>query len=197
LTLKELTWELAERGFHDVPQTRREAFVNRSYQRICGSQAWGFLETQAVGSSPLVVADVRAVLQVIDTTNNSVLTWADPRDVRDADPSLVETGLPTVWYLRDATITTWPTTSVSLLVRYIHAPNPLGASETPLTPTRFDNVIVEGAICEALKAKGDYQNASACEQMFQMGLIEMRNELLIEHFDVGASIGVTDHSTDW
>ena len=89
MTFEELLYAFYDRGFSDVEAylPRAKRWLNQSYQSICETYPWPFLEKNATGPVPLELADMRAVLSVsngLDYIDRRSLTrrpgarWAAP-----------------------------------------------------------------------------------------------------------------------
>lgn len=190
--------EVAARGFDFDSATRLNFWINDAYARICEREAWPFLETTASGPAPLSVADLRAVVSVVDSTNAAVLFPEDYRTLRDLDPTLIATGVPQSWYLSSPTVlATYPTSTTALSVRYIKVPAELSAgSDVPVIPTRFHYAIVEGAVAHAYRDSDNAEMAQNCDERFEAAIDRMADSLLAVNYDYPMS-SVVMGSTDW
>jgi hypothetical protein len=52
---------------------RAKRWINDSYNEICQTADWPFLETSVTASNPQTIADARKILTVHDATNHLVL----------------------------------------------------------------------------------------------------------------------------
>lgn len=198
MTLAELRTEVEERGFNHKSSARINLWINRAYKRICTRYPWFFLETTTTGSSPLTISDLRSVLSVVDTTNDSPLYYEDFRTIRDWDPELSANGAPSCWYLSAPTvIATYPTQAVDLSVRYVKAASDLSAdADEPLIPEDFHYVIVDGAVGFAYRDSDNFDAAAAVDAEFEKGLQEMVDVLLTPNLDTSPTT-ILWGSTDW
>lgn len=182
LTLADLQTEFAARGasrLESSGNTRKNYFLNKAANDIYERQSWPFLETTATGSSPLTISDVRQILSVTDSTNDAPLYPIDRRNVSFADPTIDDTGSPTNWYLEDSVLTTWPTTSVSLSVRYIKVPAEMAnAGDEPAMPNRYRLLIVDGAMLEAYKDADAFDADGALRNDYEEGIRRMTATLI-------------------
>lgn len=201
MDLSALRTEVTARGFDFDSATRIDRWINTAYQRICERQAWPFLESEATGSSPLLISDLRAVLSIVDTTTNGLIEYEDIRDIRERDPAYASTtGTPTSWYLNGSALTVYPAnTTDSLLVRYLKVPTDLSADDDePLIPDRFRYVIVDGAVVYAYRDTDNYDAAGATADIFEQGIAEMAMSLLVSNYDTPTQIASGYmSSTDW
>lgn len=203
MDLTALRAEFLARGFNDFEasgvNTRKDYYLNKAYHRINEREAWAYLETTSTGSSPLTISDLRAVLAVGDTTNNNPLGFSDIRDLLDLDPSLTATGSPYCWYQSSSTVIgAYPTTSVTLKVRYLKVPTDLSAGvDIPIFPARYHLAIVEGACAMAFRARNNLDMASACKDAYEEMVLEMGDSLNVVNFDGAREMVITDASTDW
>lgn len=178
--------EVKARGFDYLTDTRVGQFVNTSYQELCELMSWPFLETTITGSPPLAITDVRAVLSVTDTTNKTTLAPVDRRNMERIDPTLDEAGQPCAWWLENTTLSVWPTATpnISLSVRYLKVPVDLVATgDTPVVPTRFHDIIVDGAVLRAQKDNDDYGAAQTTQALWQQGVDRMVASLMNRALD--------------
>lgn len=136
---------------------RAKRWINQSYLELCTRASWPFLKATTTGTAPLTIADLRAVLSVVDTTNVQQLFSVDRRWLMSVDPALTS-GTPTSYYLESATqIKVWPVQAVSLSVNYLKTPAQLSAGgDTPLVPDEWCDVIVDGAVLKAEKDNDQY-----------------------------------------
>ena len=180
MQLSDLRTEFVARGedfLDSTGTTRQDLFINTAYQRICEAFDWPWLYADATGASPLTIADMRTVLSVVDTTNNVKLTRFDRRDILDIDPAFTNNGNPTYWYRdSDTKIVSYPTAAVTLAVRYLKIPPTLSSpTDTPLVPTRWHGLIVDGAMVEAFKDSEDYNELQQLESVFEQRLSQMKS----------------------
>ena len=202
IDLAALRTEFLARGFNDyeasASNTRKDRLLNAAMHRICEREPWPFLITTTTGNSPLTISDLRAVLSVVDTTNRRQLDPEDIRTIREADPTLAVTGPPECWYQSAATIIgCWPTTVTALSVRYIKVAADLSLStDSPVIPTRYHEVIVDGACAMAYRARNNVEMAEACRTAFEEGILQMSDSLLGIQYDATMGI-VVSGSNDW
>lgn len=177
--------EVQARGFDDVTDARVNTWINAAYFRICDLEAWPFLEASTTGTAPLTISDFRAGLSIIDTTNDNPLVWADPRTIREDDPTLALTGTPAYWYMSGTSLKVYPAnTAASLNVSYLKVPEELdGDTDIPLIPTRYHYVLVDWVVLEAYKDSDNFEAYSNLRPIADEGLQQIRNALLIDHFD--------------
>jgi hypothetical protein len=199
VTFEELLNELYARGFNYLDQdaagqARAERWINEAYLELCDLRAWPFLLTTATGVSPLTISDVGKVLYVVDTTNETVLRPMDKRSLVDNDPALDDTGNPDSWYLDDETTLTVhpPDTSVSLSVRYARVPSELSDDDDePVVPSRFQYLIVDGAVIKAYKDSDNFLAASALRAEYERGIQAMETAMFHRNFSGPEFIVVT------
>lgn len=200
MNLTALQDEVKARVVDTASTTRLNYWINRAYHSFNEREAWGYLETTSTGASPLTISDLRAVLSVTDTTNKSVLSFEDFRNLNDDDPTLTATGQPYCWYQSAPTIIgCYPTTSVSLSVRYLKVPTDLSSgSDTPLIPTRYHYALVEGACAFAYRDSDAIDLAQSCQDAFDSAVIEASDALNFVNYDSVRDIVVpVGSSTDW
>jgi hypothetical protein len=170
----ELVQECIDRGYDYAKTSRIQGFVQRAYEEICSRYPWSFLEKDASGEAPLVIADVRQVLYVIDTTRKARLQGTDNRWLSNYYPDLATaTGLPAYWYLDGTTLLTYPTGTTQLSVRYIQTPETLADGDEPLIPAEWHYLIVDRAIVDCLKDDDEYEEARALLGDVEVGVRKM------------------------
>lgn len=157
--------------------TRTKELFNQSYLELAGEDDWPFLLTTASGAAPLAVADIRKVLNVVDTGTHQTL-WGRTEDELIYDNGeLTLTGVPLWYYLDDTTIRTYPSGG-TIRVRYYKVPAELvNDADEPVIPNRFRRLIVEGMVRVA-GAEDSPEAARAAEAERQQGLVSMRRDLL-------------------
>jgi hypothetical protein len=195
----EIRQELKDRGFDHAASTnnnRVDRWVNQSYQSICDSQQWAFLEADASGSAPLTVSDLRAVLSVVDSTQKRQLPWINRQTlIKQYDTDLTTTGTPTCWY-QDAqyVIDVYPAnTSDTISVHYLKIPTTLsGDTDEPVFDSRFHDVIVDGAVVRGYKDTDQWEAAQQAQAYFALELQRMSQALLSRHHDTTDFILMTD-----
>lgn len=142
---------------------RAKRWLNQAYLEACALEPWPFLETTATGPPPLAIADLGQVLAVLDTTNNVNLTHSDYSSLVVDYSNPTVTGTASFWYLTGGTTVNVmpPNTGISLSVRYFKVPTEMSnASDTPVIPTQYHDIIVLGAWRRGLlddSAAGDYE----------------------------------------
>lgn len=199
MNLTEIIQEVKDRGYDFDSDPRITNWVNRAYHRLCDRHPWAWLETTATGAAPLTIADLRAVYSVADTTSDEILTVEDIRTLREADPGLDQTGAPAVWYLSgENTISVWPVRADTLSVRYIKVPTDLSGSATPILPTRYHYLLVEGALYYAYRDSDEPEMAQNCKDEFEEGIAEMAVATLAPNYDsLMSTVVYYNSSTDW
>jgi hypothetical protein len=197
VNLSELRTEVFNRGFDylnsTAGQARVDRWLNQAYLEICELHPWPFLEQSATGSPPLEISDLRQVLYVLDTTNKFQLRGVDVRDVVDADPTLATNGQPECYYLVGNSVSVWPVASVTLQVRYLRVPSELSqATDTPVLPQRWHDLIVDLAVMKAMKDSDNYEAASFLRSEVDRGVATMVQSLLTRRYDAPERIVLTE-----
>lgn len=182
----ELQAEFAARGYDYLESARAERYINQSYKSICNRGAWPFLLTTTTGTAPLTISDLRAVLNVVDTTTNAKLYHADRRHlIESVDTSLTTTGTPAYWYQESRTVVSvYPAnTTDTLSVHYLKVPATLTGSDAHLIPDEFEDLIIDGAVIRALKDNDELDAAASLTQFYNESLREMMDALLSRAHD--------------
>ena len=197
-----LKTELAARGFDYLSDTRQGYFINRSYQEMAGSADYPWLESTASGTAPLAITDLRTVESVRNSSQSYRLWPLDRRNIMEFDDDLTTTGTPSYYYLTTgSTVAVYPTnTTDTIAVRYWKVPTALSsASDTPGFPTRFHDLIVDGAQGYAYLIDSD--NAEMGQTVlsaWREGRREMDQQLLVGQHDAPDDyVVITAGSEDW
>ena len=178
--------EVNARGYNHIDDTRLGRYVNQSYKSICNRAAWPFLLTTTTGTAPLTISDLRAVLNVVDTTTSAKLYHADRRHlIESVDTLLTTTGTPTYWYQEARTIIkVYPAnTTDTLSVHYLKVPATLTGTDAHLIPEEFEDLIIDGAVIRAYKDQGQLDTAASTQEFYNEGLREMQDALLSRAHD--------------
>ena len=182
-TLADLRTEFAARGFDYLAATRLNSYLNDAYLvDICEQENWPFLLATASGNMPLTISDLRTVESVIDGTNAYKLAPLDPRTITDDyDTDLTTAGTAYLYYPTSATaLAVYPTnTTATFRVRYWKVPPTLsGDSDTPIIPTRFHSLIVDGAVARAYEDSDEWDAAAIARDRFLQRLDVMRASVM-------------------
>jgi hypothetical protein len=82
-------------------------------------------------------------------------------------------------------------------VRYIkNAPDLDADADEPLLPDDYHYLIVDGAVGMAYRDSDNYDASQAVDAEFNLGIQEMQDEILNDHYDSGF-VMVTYGSSDW
>ena len=196
MTFKEIYEEVAARGFSDMlgepaGLIRLKRWVNFAYKELTDLAPWPFLELTKEGLAPLTIAELGHVLSVTDKTDDTVLVQTDRRTVVEEDPTLNETGVPQSWYRSGETqIAVYPANAAAtLIVRYLQNPADLAADgDTPVLPSRFHDVIVDGAVVRAYKNRDNFEAVKPLREEWERGVRQMIHALLKMGYDRDLSI---------
>lgn len=191
MTFKELQEEVWNSGFSDLQdggtqETRVKRWLNTAYGEIADYAAWPFLEATKEGKAPLTIEDIGHVLSVVDSTNENQLFPVDRRELISADPKLAETGSAVRWYVETETsLKVWPAdTSSTFIVRYLKVPVELKeATDKPIIPTRFHELIVRGALIRAYENRDGYEAGREQRADWERGMRQMVGALLAVNYD--------------
>ena len=180
-------------------EARVKRRINERYQDLMERfpSAWAYAD--ASGTAPLTLNDVSMVHTVLDSTNDVPLRHMDRRELQDRYPDLPDTGDPVWWYFDDwNTLNVYPAnTSVTIKVRYVAVPEDLtGDSDEPLSPSRWNNAIIEGATADLHRDNGDYDDATVCEARYEQIIAQIVTALAMREGGV-SFIQTTGASVDW
>jgi hypothetical protein len=205
VTFEELVSEVTNRGFDDLKdggaqETRVKRWVNQAYHELLDDSAWPFLEATQEGTAPLTISELGHVLSFTDKTDEAPLRYIDRRTVLKMDPALSIVGIAEVWYREgESSLKVWPAnTTATYVVRYLKTGADLSAaSDTPLVPTRFQDLIVDGAVVRAYKNRDNFEAAQAVRKEWERGLAQMRHALLKVNYDANVMIQRTGRWGDY
>jgi hypothetical protein len=169
--------EMRDRGVDYIDDDVRLTFwLNQAKNIFEDAFPFPWLEATASGVSPLVVSDLKDVLYVRDSTNDSELIGFPPQQIVVNGGDLTLTGTPECWWLDgENTITAWPvSTSVVVEVRYVkESPELAAGTDTPLIPARFHPTWVDLAMIRAYVDRDNYAAAQALQQMANFDLAQI------------------------
>lgn len=200
MNFQALQTEFYGRGFDylnqdTAGQTRAKRWLNQAYLELCDLHPWPFLHEDASGTAPLTITDLRAVLEVTDSTNDAKLRSIERSDLSDMFPDLPDSGSAEWYYLDDpTTLAVYPAdTSSTFSVRYVKVPAELsGDTDEPVVPARFHDLIVDGAALRAYKDSDNFDAASFMRGEFERGVGQMVWALLVRTLDRPGSIVEVD-----
>jgi hypothetical protein len=187
MTLAELTTEFLARGFDYLSTSRAESYLSDAYLvDVCDAEDWPFLEASKEGPAPLEIADLGHIEEVLDTTQAVKLQPLRRARVTDGiDTEVGTVGTPWLYYVTggDTVNVYQANTTDNLLVRYWKTPERLTSGATPIIPSRFHSLIVDGAVARAYEDSDDFELAQNAEEKFQRRLQKMREALLETQHD--------------
>lgn len=183
MNLAQLKLELHNRGFDNVNPLRQANYINWARAELDEAEMWPYRIATSTGAAPLTVADLGPVIQVTESTTNTVVLPAERNDLVEqfgAQSSWPTTGSQQFWYRDSSTIiAAYPATTTSISVRYFKIPADLTvATDSPLAPSRFHRTIVDIAAREAYRDRGDHDSAEKLEGQIERSLAAMRTSLL-------------------
>lgn len=163
-----------------------ESYGNEAYRRILGLTDWPFLETTndvsistgvRSGSLP---SDTATVLEVYDKTNDNRVEpegygghgW----NIADED----DTGTIELYRQTDTSLFVFPApdSSVTLEVTHTVYPGDLASGDSPVFPSQYHDLLLEGMMAMAYEDDGDLERADKHEQRFVRGIQRMRDALI-------------------
>lgn len=190
MNLEALRTRFLARGFEYLDAETANDFLNDAYLLdICEEESWGgewsFLEEVVEDEAPVTIADLRTIEYVIDVTQQTKL---DPmkraRITDDWNVDLTQTGNPSLYYVtQGTTVNVFPVASDTIQVRYWKVAPRLEGSGTPLLPTRYHSLIVDGAVARAYEESDDFELAQASRERFEQRLARMANVLGMPQHD--------------
>lgn len=193
--------EVKARGFDYLSDARCAVMLNNAKNALEDEFDWAWLETTATGTAPLTISDLKQVLSVVDTTNQTKLSGLDARDISDWDAIVTTAGTPEAWWLDGTTtLRVYPTsTSVQLSVRYVKtSPELSGGTDTPLIPVRYHAVWLDYAVVEAYKDADRFGEASGLlGHIKQFRVPQMIEQYAVRNRANPGYAAVTWASDDW
>jgi hypothetical protein len=187
MNLEQIRAEVQDRGYNYLPTSRIDLWIKQTYEWVCSVQPWPFLEATIAGAAPLDIPDLSQILYVAGP--NTGLDGADLRDILDADPALTETGTATNWYLEGNTVKIWPAEAgVAISVRYIKQPPALTDLDSPLLPSAYHEILVDGAVLRGLKDNDEYDTAQALQAVIDMQVEGMKVAILNRNYQNPTSL---------
>jgi hypothetical protein len=185
VNLPELTTAFLARGFDYMSTGEAELLINDAYLvDIATVENWPFLEAQRETTAPVTIENLETIELVVDMTQGVKLHPLDLRNLTDDYPLRQETGTPSFYYVAEGVMNVYPVnTTDTLLVRYRAAPTALTGNATPIIPTRFHSLIIDGAVARAYEGSDDYELAQSAATTFQSRLQRMREVLLEQYRD--------------
>lgn len=182
MDLQTMRTEVQARGFSHVTSTYIDRWINLTMQDVNNRYPWPYLETSTSGASPVTVSDLGHVLTVNDITDRIPLQWRDIRILKEYSPALSDTGNPRFWY-RDGTasnvIRTYPVNANTIEIRYHKTAADLAADgSSPLMPTAFHYILVEGACMRAYRRANELAAAADAAGEVEVGISKMAALLL-------------------
>lgn len=185
MSLTTLLTEFYSYGFNYLDDsgagaTRATAFINSAYQELCNDSDWPFLEANATGTSTVTLTDLRKVESVVNTTTSDTLQQTDRRTLTNAYGVLTATGTPTFWYLTTGSVVKSYPVGGTLSVNYWKVPTDLSSgSDVPVVPSRYQDLIVLGAVRRALVDDQDGPDYQQVQAEYAQRLGSMRADLLL------------------
>lgn len=202
MTFAELTQELSDRGFAHLDATRRGRFVNWACSRLDRMARWPYREMSATGSPPLAIADLGVIEMVINAGTNLAIPPANWQNLVESYGDLSVAGAPLFYYLAQpgggsTEVATFPVGASDLIsVQYWKVTSELsGASDEPLSPSDFHDLIVDMACQYGYRDAGDWASADALQPAINERKAEMLAELLVRQAQ-GADIFVAPIGDD-
>jgi len=205
MTLEELMSEVYGRGFDDLrgnatEEARVKRWLNYAQREIADYAPWPFLEANKESTAPITFTDLGHVLSVTDLAHDEQLTYADRRELIGYDPNLSAVGAAERWYMEgEGTLKVYPAdTSSKFLVRYVKVVTDLSAaSDTPIIPTNYQELIVEGAVIRAYRNRDNYDAAKLVREEWRLGMELMNKALVKRNMDVERKVLRTGWPQDY
>lgn len=177
LTFATAQTELSDRGFSRLSATRLGYLINQARADLDNLYLWPYRLTTATGTSPLTIADLGTIEEVLDTANASrPLDFMPRRNLLNDYGTLTTTGSPWYFYIDNGVVRTFPVGG-TLSVRYYKRTPDLTGVQVPSAPSDYHMLIVDLAEREAHAGKTDYAGAEALEVRIQRKIAQMVNDL--------------------
>jgi hypothetical protein len=168
-------------GGNDAFDSYYGGWINRGYmQLVTGDRIWGIkrslyfpeLETDADKTTTASVAyvakptDCLNVIEIYDTTNNTLLNWMSWSDYVSRTDRTVNTGKPILWTRRGDSIYVYPTpdATYTLKVYYRKIPAVLTGAAVTAIGQEWDDIILDMADYNARMWAGEYDKAKIMKE---------------------------------
>lgn len=200
MNLADARAELAARGFDYLLPGRMNIMLNDARNAFEDVYPFPWLEAAVTGTAPLTIADLKHVLFVQDTTNDTELLGLPVQQIAQLGDDLALPGLPTHWWLDGlTTLNVWPvSTSAQLLVRYVkESPELAGDLDTPLIPVRYHNTWVDLAVVRAYLDSDNFAAASALQQIANNDLAQISQRYATRNGQNPGYQTIRFNSDDW
>jgi hypothetical protein len=191
--------ELASRGFDYLDSSRMNFMLNDAKNLFEDAYPFPWLEATTTGTSPLSIADLKAVLYVRDDTNDTELLGLPAQQIVVLGDDIAQTGTATHWWLDgEETLTVWPVSSASLQVRYVKESVELSAdADTPLIPSRYHSTWLDIAVIRAYIDSDNYAAASGLKQIVDLDLSQIIQRYALRNRQNGSYQTIRYFSEDW
>lgn len=181
-TFVELRTALADRGFQYLTAAQLGADVNTARGLLDDMYLWPYRLATASGPAPLTVSDLGTIESV--TYGSGAATYPleplNSPDLLDAVGDVTLPGFPSVFYVDNGVVRTYPVGTGSITVRYFKATPDLAADgDTPLSPARFHlSLLLDMAVQQAYKRTDNFQGAAGLQPFIDLQLSAMVGRLL-------------------
>jgi hypothetical protein len=176
VNLAEAQEEFANRGVDYLSTDRRTFFLNYAKNVFEDAYVFPWLEAVATGASPKTITDLKQILYVRDSSNDTELLGLPAAQIIVDGIDLAEIGRPTNWWLDgEEIVTVWPvSTSAVLEIRYVkESPELVDPTDAPLIPARYHQTWVDIAMIQAYKDSDNFAAASALQQIVNLDLSQI------------------------
>lgn len=183
MTFAELYAELEARGFTHLSVTRRKQIVNDAVAELDEMFPWPYREASGEGTAPLTVADLGAIEQVTNETDQYVLEPRTFQWLSDMYGDLSTSGNPSFYYVAwpsgSPVVATYPSNSDTIGVQYWRTSPTLSADgDEPLAPARFHQAYLLIAQRMAESERGNLAVAQGLQGEIDRMVARMVNALL-------------------
>lgn len=126
-------------------------------------------------AQPVKIPDLGSIIDVRDLESDATLQFATLETLAKVYTDLTTTGTPAFYYVTGGdSINTYPVTSNALSVRYRAVPVDMSAaSDTPLVPDRYRDIIALGALRRAALDNQAWEAANGYRQEWDARLLDM------------------------
>lgn len=169
--------------------------LNSAYRNILGNQRWPFLEKQNRAITMVVGTDTYAMSTIADLTqvdairieNDATNEFYDlenkeQQEFRDFQHIDRQVDKPLYWSMVANNFVFWPVPDLPymVVVDYIYKPPDLAvATDVPVLPLVYHDVIVWGAVMELAFRERDWLGRNFAEGMYQQKYKQMEEEYLL------------------
>lgn len=209
MNLSDLVAAVAARGY-TFPQPITDptnpivAALNATYRTVCGAQRWPFLEKEDSSISTALGVSSYALSAIADLRQLDAVRLQDAsgttRDLRNMDPQAFKSRItddmwgndtPQLWTQHAGNLLLYPTPdgAYTLLIDYIFQPPDLvAATDVPVIPEGYHDVLVWGAILEVAYRERDLLSQELGQGYYEEKYKQLEQEYLLRQRQTSSEV---------